>query len=138
MRRWTAWWRSAVRPCNPMSIEPAEFLASAEEMASDHREVMSRNAISRAYYAAFHQVQLTFPAVEGNGSNLPGAKGMHRRFIDQLNQGAPGSLERKLGVMLETLRKRRVSADYRLADDIPAADVAQQLDRARIVLGLCG
>lgn len=116
-----------------MSVTPADILASAKELNTGTSEVAARNAMSRAYYAAFHQARLLLPPEELD----PNCRtGMHRQYIDQLMQADPGSCERKVAVKLSTLHGKRSRADYRLNEDIPGYFAAMQISAAEEVFQL--
>lgn len=87
-----------------------EYLQLAEELHerdSDFlREAGERTAISRAYYAAFHEALQYAP---NRVRNAPRDK--HRKLIDHYKQ-APTQTERAVGRQLERLRDNRNAADY--------------------------
>lgn len=114
-----------------MSISPVDFLASAKQSllsAEQHGEVAIRNAISRAYYAAFHQARTVFPVDREFGRNA--GVGMHEAYIDQLMQADTGSDARWTAVKLKSLKGRRANADYRLDDDLPSYHATMQVTAA--------
>jgi uncharacterized protein (UPF0332 family) len=116
-----------------MSVTPDDFLESARSLAAENDEMARRNALSRAYYAAFHRIVATIRPVENDDTSK---SGMHRRFINQLMSCDSGTSERLLGVKLQTLYSRRITADYRLGDDILPAKVAQQISCAREIFNI--
>jgi len=87
-----------------------EYLQLAEELHerdSDFlREASKRTAISRAYYAAFHEALQYAP---NRVQSAPRDK--HRKLIDHYKQ-APTQTERTVGRQLERLRDNRNAADY--------------------------
>lgn len=70
------------------------------------REASERTAISRAYYAAFHEALRYAPRRVQNAR-----RDKHRRLIDHYKQ-APSETERAVGRQLERLRDNRNAADY--------------------------
>ena len=116
-----------------MSVAPSDFLNSAVQLGCSSDEMSQRNALSRAYYAAFHAAMLAIPHTNGGSAEQ---KGMHRRYLDQLQDHDSGSKERTIGTLLSQLYQRRVVADYRLRDSLRSDAVARQLDVARKVLEL--
>lgn len=109
-----------------MSVTPSNFLDSARALAADGNDEMAkRNAISRAYYAAYHRSCAAVPP-----QKIAGKTGMHRSYIDQLMATAPGTIERNAAVKLSTLYSRRIKADYRLHEELPAGAVAMQISTA--------
>lgn len=115
-----------------MSVSPADFLDSARALATGPGEISKRNAISRAYYAAYHLACKVFPPVRDDDER----SGMHRGYLDQLQNHPPGSAQRVAGVKLATLYQRRIIADYRLADSLSADAVARQMDGVSQVFNL--
>lgn len=114
-----------------MSISPVDFLDSAKQSllsAEQYGEVAIRNAISRAYYAAFHQARSVFPVDREFGKNA--GVGMHEAYIDQLMQADTGSDARWAAVKLKSLKGRRANADYRLDNDLPAYHATMQVTAA--------
>lgn len=95
-----------------MPITCRELLGFAKDCLDRNDEVGYRNAISRAYYAAYHCV---YPALRY------GPKDNHQGLIDYLlGDGSKGSEEydentlKAIGFMLQTLKDNRIIADYRL------------------------
>ena len=120
-----------------MSISAADFLASAKQLlldAEQQGEVAIRNAMSRAYYAAFHQARSVFPVDSGFARNA--GTGMHEAYIDQLMRSNPGTTERHTAVKLKGMKGRRGNADYRLGDDLPAYHAVMQVKAAEDVFQL--
>lgn len=109
-----------------MSVTPSNFLDSARELAAGGNDEMTRrNAISRAYYAAYHRSCAVLPPVKMEGNT-----GMHRCYIDQLMAADSGTVERTAAVKLNSLYSRRIRADYRLQENLPAGAVAMQMAAA--------
>ncbi|MEO6423445.1 MAG: hypothetical protein ABIR84_12410 [Candidatus Nitrotoga sp.] len=97
-----------------MSVTPKEFLDSATKLAIPGCDEMTqRNVISRSYYAAYHR---SCEIINPNAHNDRG--GMHKNYFFQLNCGAPGSIERKIGGRLKALYARRIDADYKLDQNL--------------------
>lgn len=109
-----------------MSVTPSDFLDSAQKLAAAGNDEMSqRNAISRAYYAAYHRSCASLPP-EKTGGNT----GMHRSYINQLMAADPGTIERNAGVKLNSIYSRRIRADYRLHENLSVGAVAMQISAA--------
>ena len=117
-----------------MSVSPADFLTSAESLAASANkdEMMQRNVLSRAYYAAYHKALEFAPDQKANSNET----GMHRRYIEQLLQNKSGSIERKIAEKLKSMYGRRIKADYHLYKDIALDDVPVQLHSARSLFEL--
>lgn len=117
-----------------MSVTPDDFLDSAASLAvRGCNEMVQRNVISRAYYAAYHRsCAFIKPLPEYNG------KGMHRGYINYLLCGDKSSVERQIGGRLKALYARRLIADYQLNTDLNKNDYDIQIQTAtdlfRIVL----
>lgn len=113
-----------------MSVQPNAFLESAKALISENTEIAKRNSVSRAYYAAFHRAQITYPFVPPRG------KSTHKSYFEHLELFPPGSVERVLGVKLKTMHGRRVIADYKLRAEIPISMPAMQIIAAEDVYEL--
>lgn len=87
-----------------------EYLQLAEDLHERNsdalREASERTAISRAYYAAFHEALRCAPNRVRNAR-----RDQHRTLIDHYKQ-APTQTERAVGRQLERLRDNRNAADY--------------------------
>lgn len=115
-----------------MSITPQDFLGSAEYLAAtDAGEVHQRNAISRVYYAAYHR---SCEFIEPDGENR--GVGSHRSYIEQLQNAAPGSVARRLGVSLGVVYSGRVRADYKLSVDVQSREFPMLLNRVKEIFTL--
>jgi uncharacterized protein (UPF0332 family) len=99
-----------------MPITPNDILDFAERCSKNNQEVDFRNAIARAYYAAYHKVL-------SNLKNAPSSKeaSAHKALIDYLSDDAfkhEVSLEqnasKSLGYILQGLKMRRGDSDYSL------------------------
>lgn len=110
-----------------MSVTPADFLACAEAHAQHNDEMSKRNAISRAYYAAFHKAQEKFPLPKTTNMGM----GIHSSYIDNLIETDKNSESRRIGLKLKTLHSRRARADYNITQDLPTADTAMQIAAAK-------
>jgi len=117
-----------------MSVTPSDFLQSAIALSNNIDEMAQRNALSRAYYAAYHLAvqHIKLDATEHGEER----KGVHRRFIDQLQEHDGGSTERNVGGRLNQMYQRRIVADYRLDESLRHDSVARQIDVARQVFHL--
>lgn len=112
-----------------MSVSPIDILNSARAMISaGEGEISVRNAISRAYYAVYHRARQTFPPAPEFMAGAGG--GVHKAYIDQLQQAEKGSMERKVGVALNGMKGKRTKADYHLTDDIKPHEAAMLIIKA--------
>jgi uncharacterized protein (UPF0332 family) len=121
-----------------MPITLHEIMELAERLhAMEQSEVVSRSAVSRAYYAALHATKGTFPArqrVDGESS--------HAEIIGRAkaygNSIEPGRSEaNRIAMWMPRLRSGRNLADYDLEMDLSPKDAAGHLERARLILGMC-
>ena len=101
-----------------MSATPEEILDVAEEYSEGAREVDWRNAVSRAYYAAFHRC-LELARVER--VNVAPSVSEHAALVEGLQDMANAAPLRKAGVILDHCRRRRRKADYELDTDVDHA-----------------
>ncbi|MDE9544769.1 hypothetical protein [Xenorhabdus bovienii] len=115
-----------------MSITCQDLLSFAEDCFSRKDEVGFRNAISRAYYAAYHNV---YPAMQG------GPKDNHQGLIDYLKTESWKDNEEykkpdllALGYMLQTLKDNRILSDYKLSHDVKKIDAEMAIATSRKVL----
>lgn len=111
-----------------MPITPKQILDFAERCSKNNQEVDLRNAIARAYYAAYHRVLSSL-------KNAPSSKGAsaHQALIEYLTTDAYKHEEslnekdsRSLGYILLSLKMRRGDSDYSLDKSVTQnqADVA--------------
>jgi hypothetical protein len=102
-----------------LSVTPVDFFASAQRLATGSTfEMDRRNAISRVYYAAFHDCLLKLAP---SGEVAPDIG--HFDFCQHLLSQPPSSPRRKLGIALNHLRQQRNAADYTLNRDFAQTDV---------------
>lgn len=111
-----------------MSVTPDDFLNHASELINpESDEITHRNVISRAYYAAYHRA-CVFIQPEWQ---MFADGGMHKRYIEQLNKGGTNSIERKIGGKIKSMYGRRISADYRLMDNVQYSNAVIQINAAK-------
>ncbi|CAG9932223.1 hypothetical protein [Candidatus Nitrotoga arctica] len=111
-----------------MSVLPKDFLESATKLATpDCDEITQRNIISRAYYAAYHRSCQLIKPVYSSDENI----GMHKQYIQQLNNGKKGSVDRRLGGRLFKMFGRRRIADYLINANIGQDIAPLQLTTAK-------
>lgn len=115
-----------------MSVCALDFHESAKLLAQNSDEMSKRNAVSRAYYAAYHYVQSVFP--EQRAAWDPQIKGMHKQYCAQLMQGT--SIQRKIGTKLQAMHTRRIDADYICKVDLCKSHLAMQMATAEDVFSL--
>ena len=115
-------------------IDPGDLLDEAKDLArAGHgREVRRRSAISRAYYAAFHQAEAA-ARTAGYRFDRKAGTGMHAHLIAYLRgSGLPG-LKGAAGI-LNALKDMRTLADYRLHDNVAMLSVKEAIEHADFLL----
>ena len=113
-----------------MAVTPAMILASARAMCEGgDAEVDWRNAISRAYYAAYHACRDLAQWIDPLADlSTPSA---HQDVAEILLQGRGGKDARAVSYQLSNCRRMRNRADYDLETDIDQG-------ACRAVLETCG
>lgn len=124
-----------------MSITPHDLIAMAKAIsANPGDEVHLRGAVSRAYYAAFHDCTAWHNALPSPGSAGTGTSstGMHSTLIARLCQptvtGQAAHSSRLRGYRLKAMKLVRVKADYKLSDVIDAHEAQQSIAGAQTIL----
>ncbi len=129
-----------------MATSPVDLMACAAKLAGNTAgvEAQVRAAISRAYYAAYHDCVEWYDALPAKG-RLPSdytGNGMHVEFATRL-QNPDSSLaalvqeaSRKRGVALRKLHGDRVIADYRLKKAVLPMQARSALSDARAIAAL--
>ncbi|QGJ20341.1 hypothetical protein [Polaromonas sp. Pch-P] len=128
-----------------MSITPTDLLGLAAQLAaaSDATEVSYRGAVSRAYYAAYHDSDVWHSQLPVPGF-LPAqfAGGMHSQLCHRLaNPDATLHADRKVrskqrGYVLKVLHALRICSDYELSEVVGAEDSQQAISDAQKIIAL--
>ena len=97
-----------------MAVTPELLLDAARAIGKGAGEVDSRNAVSRAYYAAYHRCLAV-----AKDAHLPIAKSAsgHVAIIEALTDRSAPTRFKSLGYRLNQCRQRHVVADYRINQD---------------------
>lgn len=115
-----------------MPVSASDFVAAAETLCHGESEIDWRNAISRAYYGAFHHasahVQMCHEIPHGVE---PG--GSHERVILRYKHNG-GNETKVIAYILSDLKTRRKTADYRLGSDCSFGEAVSQIAKARKVI----
>ena len=114
-------------------MTPIDFLTLARELSSGN-EAALRTSISRAYYADFHQEQITAPKYTFK-QNLESVSS-HQDVIDFL-AGFGERDYKTVAIYLKRARRLRKKADYQLSDTITAQDAQTCIQYAKQVFKLC-
>ncbi|WP_431263039.1 hypothetical protein ACQ859_23690 [Roseateles chitinivorans] len=126
-----------------MAIGSKELFVFAQTLSGDGSEVATRDAISRAYYAAFHRCRAWEQSLPELGSNEGPGGGSHQELINRLKHPSRKCGEilrdrsRANGTQLEVQRDRRQLADYDLEEDVTPAVMHDQLSQVRQLLRRC-
>ena len=113
-----------------MSISPKDFLNSAKKSINESSEVSWRNAVSRAYYSAFHtcllyaEDKLNFACPKHNA---------HSSLIS-LFESEPENKYKSIGYMLRQCRKMRNLCDYELDLEISKGEAISSLKQSERII----
>lgn len=99
-----------------MAVTPKILLDAAHAIGKGTGEADSRNAVSRAYYAAYHRC---LAVAQDARLAIAEIGGVHVALIQALIDPLAPTRFKSLGYMLEQCRLRRVDADYRINQDFP-------------------
>lgn len=111
-----------------MAIQKEDFLAFAKALPEDC-EINLRNAISRAYYAAYHGCLEIYRA----DNSADG--GVHSKLIAGLKNSSVQK-DRQRGFILEQLKSLRTTADYYLSESIDLKDKQMAIKQTERLLKL--
>ncbi|PPD44903.1 MAG: hypothetical protein CTY16_11105 [Methylobacter sp.] len=109
-----------------MPIDKQEFLQFAKSLPED-TEIQIRNAVSRAYYSAYHaclEVYKMDNSAEG---------GVHSKLITSLTKSSDVK-DRKIGFILNQLKGLRTVADYHLSKTVSAQDKALSIKQTETLI----
>lgn len=97
-----------------MPVDKQAFLQFAKSLPED-TEIQIRNAVSRAYYAAYHAC-LEVYKMDGSADG-----GVHAKLISGLTKSTDAN-DRKIGFILQQLKGFRTVADYHLSATVSVQD----------------
>lgn len=126
-----------------MPVTPADIYAVGAKLREGADEASLRSAVSRLYYAAFHELLDWHDGLPAPGAVPAYDAGSHQVLIHQLRRPANacnvGVRKRSVsvGTRLDELRIRRKLADYDLASTLTKAECDQQLLATDYILGQC-
>lgn len=117
-------------------MKPVEFLQLAVELHRSAQPARLRTAVSRAYYAVYHEVVGFLADLGFRVDKGPGGHGDARNKLFNTNDA---ELARVASQMTE-LHRKRIAADYRLDDLDPErrAAVMRIVEEARDLLSVIG
>lgn len=123
------------------SSHPHDWLRFAEQLLdAPHEDAGWRTAASRAYYAALHTVDATFPDVPAPAGVR--AEGSHERIIRKAlahgRSGGPGKDEAiAVAHTLGRMKSDRTRADYNLRVVLTKEDANHMIRRANMIFQSC-
>lgn len=112
-----------------MSVSPSDFLTSAEHAAEQQTEIGYRNAISRAYYAVFHEA-LGVAEAHFSDPNAHLQMGEHERLSERYKRWDNLPQSRSISIMLVNMKSQRHIADYALTEEVTCTAARTQLQLA--------
>jgi|GEM_PF-1289530 len=129
-------------PClhNDLIQVASELFELAKREDIPNAEIYRRASVSRAYYSAYH-FALSLREQKGlSAAPSQNGEGVHAKLLadlrsadQQIASEERGHWRASIG-LLETLRKRRIVADYRLGEKFDAGLAADTLEIANRVL----
>ncbi|EKN4195067.1 TPA: hypothetical protein ACV98Q_000732 [Yersinia enterocolitica] len=119
-----------------MPVTSSDFLLFAKDCITRSDEIGYRNAIARAYYAAYHHV---LPCM------LHGPKDNHQGLIDYLKGDAWRTSSEKfekrslvaLGMSLQSLKDQRIISDYSINSEIDKIGADSAIRTAEKLIEKC-
>lgn len=112
-----------------MSVNSSDFLEFAQQSASLQTEIGNRNAISRAYYAVFHEA-LSLADTHFPDPNAHLAMGAHERLSERYKHWEKLPSYRSFAIMLVNMKSQRHLADYALHETVNNSQALTQLQTA--------
>lgn len=121
-----------------MPVTNDDFIESARKMFHGGREIDFRNAVSRAYYAAYHEAK---KIADQHANGVPHSKaGVHEKIIQKLKNHAGGNNEpiiRQIGDMLKHCKSQRIKADYKLSTNVNQTNSSICIQYCKNLIDLC-
>ena len=114
-----------------MAVTPDVLHGAAEDLSNGREEVDWRNAVSRAYYAAYHRCKQLAPNAAGQFGVQGGS---HESLCRALMDIRRPTAVRRVGIMLDHCRKYRNVADYDIGDAFPRATCLTVMQSTKSIL----
>ncbi|HAX9726175.1 TPA: HEPN domain-containing protein [Serratia marcescens] len=118
-----------------MSVNGNDFIDFANDCMSRNDEIGYRNAIARSYYGVYHHI---------SGILNNGPRESHQGLINYLdteawkgNEKFEKNFLRGLAMMLQTMKDKRVMADYDLITTLTITDANESLKTANRIMERC-
>jgi uncharacterized protein (UPF0332 family) len=126
-----------------MSISPSNLLQLSKDILTTAKsEVEFRNAIGRAYYAAYHAAAAFHASLPSSGELPLKRMGMHLELAYQLSRPTIDPADprfrksRTLGQDLNWLHGKRLNSDYDLNRSVTLSDATSVVERAEAAIDL--
>ena len=116
-----------------MPVDPDDILATAESMGQEGEEVHWRNAISRAYYAAFHKSRIL---AEGIEPQTDFATSTAHQDVPNVIKATHGLKGRQISAMLTNSHKARKRADYDIRQHVERDEGLNAIANSKRILSL--
>lgn len=110
-----------------MSVCPEDFSSLARQLIEGGTEIELRAAVSRGYYALYHEAERTAVKLRLEDKQSRSA-GAHERLFGRYE--AQGKRLKVIAHLLRAKRRLRVVADYHLADEVDPSEAVQFLFEA--------
>lgn len=111
-------------------MKAIDFLSVAESLKKNSDSCFQKSSVSRAYYAAFHDIK-SF-AEKKLGFQDDGEGSIHWQLSNFFISRTDGFKE--IGVMLKNLHKKRVDCDYKLGKDIGKNDATLAIIQSKTLV----
>lgn len=112
-----------------MTVNSSDFLEFAQQSVTLNTEIGHRNAISRAYYAVFHEA-LALADTHFPDPNAHLAMGDHERLSERYKQWDKLPSYRSFSIMLVNMKSQRHLADYAIHETVNSNQALTQLQTA--------
>jgi len=119
-----------------MSVSPNDLLRLAKDLLSPAAaEVLIRNVVSRAYYAAYHSAKTFHDALPQLGKLPAKPTGIHDELAHRLcwpnipESDSRFQRSREIGRELRWLHSERIKADYRLDMTVTRDSALEVMER---------
>ena len=124
-----------------MAVSPLDFLQQAKQLANNAvADVDYRNAVGRAYYAAFHAANVFHSWLPQPGRLPAQTTGLHDQLFHRLiNPTIPAAdsrhrVSRIVGYKTRDFHRIRVQADYDLNQEMKIEDAINAISRAEEIV----
>jgi uncharacterized protein (UPF0332 family) len=124
-----------------MPCQPSQILSVASKLKETGTiEADYRSAVSRAYYACFHEVSITYAQFDifPNQETQSIHAATVRMVAEHSKKSLPGrTASSEMAKLLERMRRNRVQSDYRIEEEVSNNDANDAIVRAEKIFALC-